>query len=133
MSRYWTYVKKWMGTEKINAKDMDSEQIGSCLRQWGVGNGERIKKYKLPARKSGCNVQQVLVVHLISCVQLFGIPWASSLMSSSPVLHYLSVCANSCVLNWWCYLTISSSAPPSPFALLTIVNNILHVWKGLGK
>ena len=74
------------------------------------------------------NVQQVLVVHLISHVRLFAIPWASSLMSSSPVLHYLSVCANSCVLNWWCYLTISSSAPPSPFALLTIVNNIiLHV------
>ena len=79
-----------MGTGKINANDMDLEKIGSCLRWWGVGNGERIKKYKLLARKSGCNVQQVLVVHFISRVQIFAILWASALMSRYPVLHYLS-------------------------------------------
>ena len=28
----------------------------------------------------------------------------------SSVLHYRSVCSNSCPLSWWCYLTISSSA-----------------------
>ena len=27
-----------------------------------------------------------------------------------PVLHYLSVCSNSCPLNWWCCLIISFSA-----------------------
>ena len=26
------------------------------------------------------------------------------------------VCSNSCLLSWWCYLTISSSVPFSPFA-----------------
>ena len=26
------------------------------------------------------------------------------------------VCSDSCPLSWWCYLTISSSAAPSPFA-----------------
>ena len=31
-------------------------------------------------------------------------------MPDSSVLHYLSVCSNSCPLSWWCYLTISSSA-----------------------
>ena len=28
----------------------------------------------------------------------------------------LEVCSDSCLLSWWCYLTTSSSAIPSPFA-----------------
>ena len=32
-------------------------------------------------------------------------------MPGSPVLHYLLE-SNSCLLSWWCYLTISSSATP---------------------
>ena len=39
-------------------------------------------------------------------------------MPGSLVLHYLlRVCTNSCPLNQWCYLTISSSAAPFPFYL----------------
>ena len=34
----------------------------------------------------------------------------------SSVLYYLRVCSISCPFGWWCYLTISSSASPSPFA-----------------
>ena len=30
-------------------------------------------------------------------------------MPGFPVFHYLPVCANSCLLFWWCYPTISSS------------------------
>ena len=33
-----------------------------------------------------------------------------------PVLHYLSVCSNSCPLKQWCNPTISSSVTPSPIA-----------------
>ena len=35
----------------------------------------------------------------------------------SPVLHYLPEFAGSCLLNQWCYLTISSSAASSSFCL----------------
>ena len=34
-----------------------------------------------------------------------------------PVLQSPRVCSNSCPLNQWCYLTISSSASPFPFCL----------------
>ena len=38
----------------------------------------------------------------------FATPWTA--MHRVPVLHYRRVCSNSCPLNGWCYLTISSSA-----------------------
>ena len=40
-------------------------------------------------------------------------------MTGFPVLHYLPdrVCSNSCPLNWWGYLTISSSATLFSFCL----------------
>ena len=51
----------------------------------------------------------VVVVQSLSCVWLFMIPWIAAcqapLSSLSP-----GVCSDSCPLNQWCYLTISSSA-----------------------
>ena len=38
-------------------------------------------------------------------------------MPSFPVLHYLPVCSNSCLLNWWCHLTISFCVALFPPAL----------------
>ena len=38
-------------------------------------------------------------------------------MPGSPILHYLPEFAGSCLLNQWCYVTISSSAASSSFCL----------------
>ena len=54
-----------------------------------------------------------VVVQLLSCIWLIVTPWTAAhrLFSSlSP-----GVCSNLCPLSRWCYLTISSSATPSPF------------------
>ena len=40
------------------------------------------------------------------------------------------VCSNSCPLSWWCYLTISSSTTPSPFAFSLFYNQGLFQWVG---
>ena len=45
-----------------------------------------------------------------------------------PILHYLWVCSNSCPLSGWCYLTISSSAAPSPFAFNLSPHQNLFQW-----
>ena len=52
---------------------------------------------------------QAIVVQLLSHVLTPCMP--GSLSSPSP-----GTCSDSRPLSWWCYLTISSSAPPSPFA-----------------
>ena len=49
-------------------------------------------------------------------------------MPSSFVLHYPRVCSNSCLLSWWCCLTISSSATPSPPALSLSQHQGLFQW-----
>ena len=48
----------------------------------------------------------------------------------SSVLHSPGVCSNSCLLNQWCYLTITSSAftPPSPFAFTLSQHQCLLQW-----
>ena len=54
----------------------------------------------------------VTVAPLLSCVQVFGIPWTCS-MPGFPVLHYLLEFAqNSCSLSQWCHPTTSSSVIP---------------------
>ena len=40
------------------------------------------------------------------------------------------VCSNSCPLNWWCFLTISSSATPSLFAFKLSQHQGLFQWVG---
>ena len=61
------------------------------------------------------HVQQIIVVvgfQLLSCVWFFATPWTAALPcpSLSPW-----VWSNSCPLNWWCYLSISSFAAPFSF------------------
>ena len=50
-------------------------------------------------------------VQLLSCVQYLEIPMDCSI-PGFPVLHFSRVCSNSCLLNWWCHPTISSSGVP---------------------
>ena len=54
------------------------------------------------------------VFQSLSCVWL----WSHGLYHTTLLCPPLSpgVCSNSCPLIWWCHLTISSSATPSPFA-----------------
>ena len=40
------------------------------------------------------------------------------------------VCSNSCPLSWWCHLTISPSAAPSPFAFSLSQHQGLFPWDG---
>ena len=50
----------------------------------------------------------VVVVQSLSHVQHFLTPWTSAHQASlSP-----GACSNSCLLSWWCHLTISSSVVP---------------------
>ena len=57
----------------------------------------------------------IVVFQLLSHVWLFSIPWIVAHQASCPSLSP-RVCSNSCPLSWWCYLTISSKLPSSPFA-----------------
>ena len=52
----------------------------------------------------------------LSHVWLSVTPWTAAHRLPCPSL-FLGVCLNSCPFNWWCYLTISSFAAPSPLAL----------------
>ena len=47
---------------------------------------------------------------------------------ASYVLRCLPVCSDSCLLSWWCSLTISSSAAPSPFASNLVQHQGLFQW-----
>ena len=53
---------------------------------------------------------------VFSSVWLFVIPWTVALQAllSCTISRF---CSNSCLLSWWCYLTISSSATPFFFGL----------------
>ena len=51
-------------------------------------------------------------------------------MPGSPVLHYRPVYSNSCPLSRCCYLTIPSSATPSPFAFHLSQHQGLFQWVG---
>ena len=57
----------------------------------------------------------VVVVQLLSCVQLFAIPWSAARPPYPSVS--LRVWLSSCPLIWWCYPTISSSAALFLFCL----------------
>ena len=50
-------------------------------------------------------------VQLLSCVQYLETPMDCSI-PGFPVLRFSRVCSNSCLLNWWCHPTISSSGVP---------------------
>ena len=52
----------------------------------------------------------------LSHVRSFAIPWTQNTRLICPPLSS-GVCSNSCLLSWWCYLTISSSAAPFSFNL----------------
>ena len=56
----------------------------------------------------------VVVVQSLSHVQLFVTHGLQHSRLPCPSLSP-GVCSNSCPSGWWCYLTISSSAAPSPF------------------
>ena len=47
-------------------------------------------------------------VQLLSCVWLFATPWIVARQASLSITNSW-VYSNSCPLNWWCHLTISSS------------------------
>ena len=56
----------------------------------------------------------VVVVQSHSCVQLFATHGLQHARLSCPSL-YPGVCSNSCLLNWWCHPTVSSSVTPLSF------------------
>ena len=56
-----------------------------------------------------------LLLLLSHYVWLFLTPWTAVDQAVLP-FSTSGVCSNSCPLSWWCYLTISPSASPSPFA-----------------
>ena len=61
---------------------------------------------------------QETVVQSLSCVWLFATPWTAA--CQAPLFSTIpQVCSNSCPLSWWYYLTISSSATPFSFCLLS--------------
>ena len=60
------------------------------------------------------NKSNNIVVQSLSCVQIFAIPQTAASQAPCPSPSP-RVCLNSCQLNWWCYLTISSSATPFTF------------------
>ena len=51
------------------------------------------------------------VVQSLSCGWIFAIPWTLTLQATLSSTISVS-CSNSCLLNQWCYLTISSSVVP---------------------
>ena len=51
-------------------------------------------------------------------------PWTA--VCQAPL--YPGVCSKSCLLSWWCYLTISSSAAPSPFVFSLPQHQGLFQW-----
>ena len=69
----------------------------------------------------GCIHYWHKVVHflVVTCVQLLAYPMECS-TPGSPVLHYFSVCSDSCQLSRLCYLTFSSSAAAFSFCLQSI-------------
>ena len=62
---------------------------------------------KSRTRPSNWTELMVKVVQLLSHVQLFATPWTWAHLCPS---LSSSVCSDSCLLRWWCYLTISFSA-----------------------
>ena len=59
------------------------------------------------------DLQLVVVVQSLSCVQLFATP----LTAAHQVPLSPRVCSHSCPLSWWCYLTVSSSFAHFSFCL----------------
>ena len=72
------------------------------------------------------------LVQLLSCVWLFVTPWTAACRLPCPSLS-LRVCADSCLLNWWCYPNISSCHSllflPSIFPSIKVFSNesVLHI------
>ena len=56
-----------------------------------------------------------VVLKLLFPVWLFVTPWTAA-HQASLFITTPRACSNSCPSNWWCYLTISSYIPTSPFA-----------------
>ena len=67
-------------------------------------------------------------VQLLSHVWFFATPWTAA--SQAPLSSTVSwrVCSNACPLSQWCYLTISSSATPSPFCLQSFPASGFFQW-----
>ena len=70
-----------------------------------------------PVQTSGCNSStlELRALLLFSLWVVLDSPWLHNRLpcpSPSP-----GVCPNACLLNQWCYITISSSAAPSPLIL----------------
>ena len=70
-----------------------------------------------------------VVVQSLSSIWLLATPRTAAHWASCPSLSP-RVCSNSCPLSWWSYLTISSSAPTSPFALNLSQHQGLFQWVG---
>ena len=69
----------------------------------------------------------LVVVQSLSQIQFFFTSWiADHHLPHSPLSP--RVCSNSCPLNWWCYLTISSSVTSTPFAFNLSQHQGLFQW-----
>ena len=68
----------------------------------------------------------VFVVQLLSCVWLL---WPCRTQHTGLPCPSLSpeICSDSCPLIWWCYLTISSSATPFLFVILSNLC-LIYTW-----
>ena len=63
--------------------------------------------------------EEIVVVHWLSCVQLFATSWTAAAKLPCPPLSP-RVCPNSCPLCQWCHPTISSSVPSSSSCLQSL-------------
>ena len=71
------------------------------------------------------------VVQPLNCDWLFATLWAAAGRLLCPSLSP-RICSNSCPSSWWCYLTISSSAPPS-LAFNLSWHQSLFLWAGSSR
>ena len=71
----------------------------------------------------------LVVVQSPSRAQLLVTTWTVACDLPCPSLSPV-VCSNSCPSRRWCYLTISASAAPSPFALHVSQHQSLFQWVG---
>ena len=90
-------AKNWLIWKDLDGgKDWEQEEKGTT-------ENERV----------GCNIvtESAQTVQSLSCVRLFGIPWTAACQASLSITNSQGY-SNSCPLNGWCHLTISSSVVP---------------------
>ena len=106
----------------FNSESFFNNHISNaCLSQIPLPYWKCDKSIKMLAKlpntnKIFYNCLLVVVVQMLSPVRFFATPWTAAHQASLS-FTISRVCSNSCPLNQWCYLTISSSASPLSFCL----------------